>query len=188
MRDNTAEVRARGIVNFLIKSGKVEKRACEICGKKDGRIEAHHDDYNKPKDIRWLCVLCHKERHKHNEPIRASIEKKCSICGKKFTSSGRRRKYCSDACAYAAVLKTNKKSRTRMAERNKTLHIENMPLTECLICGNPFKPIFGRKYCSDECRRKARLAQKREEYSRHKDRYAKNFKKYKLKLKERKRC
>lgn len=34
MRDNTAEVRARGTVNFLIKSGKVEKRACEICGKK----------------------------------------------------------------------------------------------------------------------------------------------------------
>ena len=57
MRDNTAEVRASGRVNFVINSGKVEKRACEICGKKDGRIEAHHDDYNKPKDSRWLCVL-----------------------------------------------------------------------------------------------------------------------------------
>jgi len=41
------------------------------CSKCDSNtnIQAHHDDYTKPLNVRWLCVKCHVKWHKHNEPI-----------------------------------------------------------------------------------------------------------------------
>jgi hypothetical protein len=25
---------------------------------------AHHEDYDRPLDVMWLCQPCHKQRHK----------------------------------------------------------------------------------------------------------------------------
>jgi hypothetical protein len=60
---------AHVIVRGAMKRGDLVKpHAYESCGS-TGALEAHHDDYTKPLDVRWLCDLCHKEWHRNNEPI-----------------------------------------------------------------------------------------------------------------------
>jgi hypothetical protein len=48
----------------------METRKCEInditCG---GRIEGHHDDYSKPKEVRYMCRKHHVEFHKTMGPL-----------------------------------------------------------------------------------------------------------------------
>ena len=53
-------------VNDAIKRGKITKEVCEVCGKE--QAEAHHDDYNKPLEVRWLCKRCHTEWHRAHAP------------------------------------------------------------------------------------------------------------------------
>lgn len=50
-----------------IRDGRVSRQPCEVCGEQ--KAHAHHDDYSKPLDVRWLCTTHHSEWHKHNEPI-----------------------------------------------------------------------------------------------------------------------
>lgn len=49
--------RANSAVLNALKSGKLAKGLCEVCKSPD--VEAHHDDYDKPLDVRWLCKLHH---------------------------------------------------------------------------------------------------------------------------------
>lgn len=44
-----------------IVAGKLIKQPCEICGNTES--QAHHDDYSKPLDVRWLCIKHHNEWH-----------------------------------------------------------------------------------------------------------------------------
>jgi sterol desaturase/sphingolipid hydroxylase (fatty acid hydroxylase superfamily) len=44
-----------------IKTGKLIRLPCEICGAP--KTDAHHDDYAKPLEIRWLCRSHHREHH-----------------------------------------------------------------------------------------------------------------------------
>lgn len=57
---------AHHALNHAIASGAIRKQPCEICGEIE--VEAHHDDYNKPLVVRWLCERCHSEWHKNNKP------------------------------------------------------------------------------------------------------------------------
>jgi len=54
------KLRARGLVNTHIRRGKIKKPiCCGRCGRKTS-LQAHHPDYSKPLEIRWLCLRCHK--------------------------------------------------------------------------------------------------------------------------------
>jgi len=57
--------KAHSMINSAIKSGKLFKDDCSECGSSDNP-HAHHDDYLKPLNIRWLCAACHHQWHAEN--------------------------------------------------------------------------------------------------------------------------
>lgn len=48
------------ITGNALRSGILKKQPCQKCGNK---AEAHHEDYNYPLDVIWLCKRHHAERH-----------------------------------------------------------------------------------------------------------------------------
>lgn len=57
---------AHRLCGNAIRDGKLHRSPCEICGEQ--KAQAHHDDYSKPLDVRWLCTTHHAEWHRHNVP------------------------------------------------------------------------------------------------------------------------
>jgi ribosomal protein S27AE len=55
--------RAINIVTAEVAAGRLIQRPCEVCGA-DRNIDAHHDDYSKPLDVRWLCRKHHMAHHR----------------------------------------------------------------------------------------------------------------------------
>ena len=47
--------------NHAIRAGELVRGVCEKCGEPDAH--AHHDDYSKPLEVRWLCRQHHEELH-----------------------------------------------------------------------------------------------------------------------------
>ncbi len=47
------------LVSKGLKNGTLVKLPCEACG--DPNTQAHHHDYSKPLDVRWLCFKHHRE-------------------------------------------------------------------------------------------------------------------------------
>lgn len=65
---NKHKVRAHQKLRLAVKSGKLKKKACERCS--DKKTVAHHDDYNKPLSVIWLCHKHHMELHRLNGDFR----------------------------------------------------------------------------------------------------------------------
>lgn len=51
---------ARARLRDAVLNGKIIREPCELCGE---AAEAHHDDYSRPLDVRWLCRKHHVEHH-----------------------------------------------------------------------------------------------------------------------------
>jgi len=54
--------KAHAKVSYAIKKGVLIKMPCIRCGEQ--KSLAHHEDYDKPLEVMWLCQPCHKQRHK----------------------------------------------------------------------------------------------------------------------------
>lgn len=57
--------RAQLIFKAALKSGKIKRQPCEICG--DPNSQGHHEDYDKPLDVLWRCDKHHKKLHKEKK-------------------------------------------------------------------------------------------------------------------------
>lgn len=62
-----ARRKARWLLKDAIRYGKMQRgTACELEGGEcDGPIEAHHDDYSKPYEVRWICRKHHRKIDGH---------------------------------------------------------------------------------------------------------------------------
>lgn len=52
---------AQRLVARAIHMGDLVRSACEVCG--NSRTDAHHEDYDQPLSVRWLCRKHHAQRH-----------------------------------------------------------------------------------------------------------------------------
>jgi ribosomal protein S27AE len=60
-----AEDKRRGYAHKAVakalRHGTLLREPCCRCGNQ--KSLAHHEDYDKPLDVMWLCQSCHKQRH-----------------------------------------------------------------------------------------------------------------------------
>jgi len=65
--------KAHYIVSYEIQKGSLKKQPCEVCG--EIIVQAHHDDYSKPLEVRWLCPKHHRMLHKIQKYEIISLQK-----------------------------------------------------------------------------------------------------------------
>ena len=53
---------AHNAVSRAVRNGHLFREPCVRCG--ESKSLAHHEDYDEPLDVVWLCQPCHKQRHK----------------------------------------------------------------------------------------------------------------------------
>lgn len=60
-RENPVQYKAHYTISNYLCSGRLQKEPCVICG--DENSVAHHEDYEKPLEIIWMCQKCHRFYH-----------------------------------------------------------------------------------------------------------------------------
>ena len=58
---NAEKIAARKKLAYEVEYGRIKKLPCRDCGKLE--VHGHHEDYNKPLDVVWLCQNCHNLLH-----------------------------------------------------------------------------------------------------------------------------
>ncbi|WPJ70610.1 endonuclease [Escherichia phage vB-Eco-KMB41] len=53
--------KAHNLVRNALRRGELHRGPCEVCGA--DKVVGHHDDYDRPLAVRWLCERHHKEWH-----------------------------------------------------------------------------------------------------------------------------
>ena len=117
-------------LQWAVKTGKIERpNFCSICKKKCSPC-AHHENYDEPYSVSWLCKLCHGKIHGlkrvsgaikvpvHVYEVKSDFDGVCKKCGEKMElkeySSGRRDWLCRP-CERKRLMEYKKKKK-----QNKT--------------------------------------------------------------------
>lgn len=71
----TLKRRAREKLRLAVYSGKIIRpEFCSSCNTAS-TVQGHHEDYNKPYEVTWLCPTCHRKVHKELFKISGSKRK-----------------------------------------------------------------------------------------------------------------
>ncbi|SRR6266568_2519485 len=54
---------ARRLMTQAIERGDLVRKPCERCGATEPTVHGHHEDYDRPLDVVWLCQYHHLIRH-----------------------------------------------------------------------------------------------------------------------------
>ena len=91
--------RAHQVVAQAVRSGRLVRDSCCVCGSSEG-VEGHHDDYDKPLAVIWLCKKHHEQRHseigyplvdynkKDTKPQKPMAIYECKRCGEPWCFHG----------------------------------------------------------------------------------------------------
>jgi hypothetical protein len=111
---------------------------CSICGydKNIAALEFHH---RNPEEKKFQL----DSRHLSNTSMKRILEEadKCIIL-------------CSNCHKEAHYPNQDKETLQRRVYTNKSLDSEKHKMSVCPCCGNEFKAVKGKKYCSKECKEK----------------------------------
>ncbi|SCY88253.1 hypothetical protein [Paracoccus tibetensis] len=66
-RSNLLKYNAHLAVQRSLVSGVLQKGACEVCG--SDKVDGHHDRYDEPLNVRWLCRRHHVRLHQGGEDM-----------------------------------------------------------------------------------------------------------------------
>lgn len=70
---NYQRIVARLKLNAAIRSGKIKRQPCEVCGAEPA--EGHHPDYSRPLDVVFLCPQHHRELHQAERMVEGSQDR-----------------------------------------------------------------------------------------------------------------
>lgn len=57
------KIKARSEVKKAITNKSIQRLPCAVCG--STKVQGHHEDYDKPLEVTWLCIRHHNDRHIH---------------------------------------------------------------------------------------------------------------------------
>lgn len=61
-QEDKRRMKCHNAVARAILNGRLVRKPCEQCGRSDSH--AHHEDYDQPYVVKWLCPVCHSAEHK----------------------------------------------------------------------------------------------------------------------------
>lgn len=66
--------RARHLVRAAVASGRLERGPCCLASAScHGVIDAHHDDYEKPLEVRWVCRGHHRQLDRERRAVHGAV-------------------------------------------------------------------------------------------------------------------
>src|SRR3989442_10170496 len=72
--------KAHRAVQRAVRNGSLKPLPCEVCGipSQYSLIQAHHEDYDQPLVVRWLCVHHHTVRHAGRSYEAMGLDLRCA--------------------------------------------------------------------------------------------------------------